>query len=203
MDDGTAKGAAEDAAVERGHRSDGRLVSGVLVRPAVGVQVVVFEEPEGVAMEAVGSALGDHDDLAAVRVAILGGGIAADDAEFADGVYVGTVVDVVVDGVVDVDTIEGVVVGLLTVAVDEEAAVVSGTSDVVRVSRRGRDSACYEGRERGKVTRLQRELGGLLCSDGGTCARILRVEAGRGGGEHNVCVTRADLCSGIDLGYLP
>ncbi len=143
MDDGTAKGAAEDAAVERGHRSNGRLVCRVLVRPAVGVQVVVFEEPEGVAVEAVGSALSDHDDLAAVGVAVLGGGISADDAEFADGVYVGTVVDVVVDSVVDIDTIEGVVVGLLTVAVDEEAAVVGGTPDVVRVSRRGRESAGY------------------------------------------------------------
>src|SRR5260370_21068716 len=150
MDDGATKGAAEDAGVEGGQRSDGGLVSGVLVGPAVGVQVVVFEEPEGVAVEAVGSALGDHDDLAAVGVAVLGGGIAADDPEFADGVYVGTVVDVIVDGVVDVDTIEGVVVGLLAVAVDEEAAVIGGTSDVVRVSRRGRDSACYEGREPGK-----------------------------------------------------
>src|SRR5260370_13827304 len=185
MDDGTAKGAAEDAAVERGHRSDSRLVSGVLIRPTIGVQVVVFEEPEGIAVEAVGSALGDHDDLAAVGVAVLVGGIAADDPEFADGVYVGTVVDVIVDGVVDVDTIEGVVVGLLAVAVDEEAAVIGGTSDVVRVRRRGRDSAGYEGGERGKVTRLQGELGGLLCSDRGACARILRVEDGSGGGDFN------------------
>src|ERR1700687_5865148 len=110
-EDGTAKGAAEDAAVERGHGTDFAAVCCVLVRPAVGVQVVIFEEPEGVAVEAVGSALGYHDDLAAVGVGVLGGGIATDDAEFADGVYVGTVVDVVVDGVVDVDTIEGVVVG--------------------------------------------------------------------------------------------
>src|SRR5260370_37427079 len=92
MDDGATKGAAEDAAVERGHRSDGRLVSGVLVRPAVGVQVVVFEEPEGVAVEAVGSALGDHDDLAAVGVAVLGGGVAADDPEYAACGYVWTLV---------------------------------------------------------------------------------------------------------------
>ena len=202
MDDGTAKGAAEDAAVERGHRSDGRLVRGVLVRPAICVQVSVFEEPEGVAVEAVGSALGDHDDLAAVGVAVFGGGIAADDAEFADGVYVGTVVDVVVDSVVDVDTIEGVVVGLLTVAVDEEAAVVGGTSNVIRVSRRGRNSAGYQGGERGEVTRLQRELGGLLCRDGGACTRIFRVEDGSGGGDDNVFSRRADLELGIHFGFL-
>src|SRR5260370_1813559 len=202
MDDGTAKGAAEDAAVERGHRSDSRLVSGVLIRPTIGVQVVVFEEPEGVAVEAVVSALGDLVDRAAVGVAVLGGGIAADDREFADGVYVGTVVDVIVDGVVDVDTIEGVVVGLLAVAVDEETAVIGGTSDVVRVSRRGRDSAGYQGGERGKVTRLQRELGRLLRRDGGPCARILRVEDGSAGGDDNVFSRRANLELGIHLGFL-
>src|SRR3981189_1031278 len=202
MDDGTTKGSAEDAPVERGHGTDFGRVSRVLVRPAVGVHVVVFEEPEGSAVEAFGSALGDHDDLASIGVAVLGGGIAADYAEFADGVYVGTVVDVIVDGVVDVDTIEGVVVGLLTVAVDEKAAVVSGTSDVVRVSRRGRDSAGHEGGERGKVTRLQRELGGRLCRDGGACARILRVEDGGGGADDNVFSRRADLEVGIHLGFL-
>src|SRR5882757_5278147 len=202
MEDGTAKGAAEDAAIERGHRSDGSLVSGVLVRPAVGVQIVVFEEPEGVAVEAVGSTLGDYDDLATIGVAVLGGCVATDNAEFADSVYVGTVVDVVVDSVVDVDTIEGVVVGLLAVAVDEEAAVVGRTSDVVRVSRRGRDSAGYESGERRKITRLQRELGCLLCSNGGACARILRVEDRSSGGDDNVFIYRADPEFGIHLGFL-
>src|SRR5260370_30746357 len=97
---------------------------------------------------------------------------------------------------------EGVGFGCRAVAVHEEAAVVGGTSDVVRVGRRGRDSAGYEGGERGKITRLQRELGGLLCSDRGACARILRVEDGSGGGDDDVFSHRADLELGIHLGFL-
>src|SRR5450756_1032021 len=113
----------------------------MFVRPAIGVHVVVLEKPERVPVKAVRSALRDHDNLPPVGVSVLGGGIAADNAEFADGIHVGTVVNVVVNGVVDVDAIEGVVVGLLAVPVHEKAAVVGGTSDVIRIGRGSSDGA--------------------------------------------------------------
>jgi hypothetical protein len=120
-EDGAPKCAAKDAAIEGRNRSEVRPVWSVLVRPAVCVQVCVFEEPESIAMELVRAALGHHYDLAAIGVAVLGGRIAGDDMQLADRVDVRAVSDIVVDRLINVGAVKCVVVGLLTVAIDEEA----------------------------------------------------------------------------------
>src|SRR5580704_319294 len=93
--EGSAKGTAKDAPVDYRHGAEVSRVGCVFVGPAVGIEIGVFDKPEGIAVELVGAALGDHDDLTAVGIAVLCGGIAGNDVDFAEGVDVGAVADVI------------------------------------------------------------------------------------------------------------
>lgn len=73
-----AKGSTEHRPVQRRNCTKIRAVRMVLVCPAVGVEIGVLQEHEGVAVKIVCAALGDHYDLAAIGVAVFGSGIAGD-----------------------------------------------------------------------------------------------------------------------------
>ncbi len=197
-----AKRSAEDAAVQRRHRANRCRVGRVLVRPAIRVHVLVFKKPERVAVEAVRSRLRDHHDLAAICITVLCRCVAADDADLADGIHIRAVVDVIVDRVINVDTVQRVVVRLLTISVDKEAAVVGRTPNIVCIHRRSRNSARRKSRERGEITGLQWEFGGLRRCDRSACARIFRVQDGSRGGHDHILIERADLQPRIHLRFL-
>ncbi len=84
---------------------------------------VVAEEVEGASVELVGSALGLVEDVAAEDVAVFSRSVGRDDLHLADGVDAGVVARDVVESLVDVHTVEQVLVGLLAVAVDGDGLV--------------------------------------------------------------------------------
>jgi len=88
-------------------------------------------------VELIGSTFCDHNDLAAVRVAILRGRVTGDDTNFPESVYVRAVADVVVDRLVNVGAVQGVVVALFAVTVDVESTVVSAAAYVIKSLRIG------------------------------------------------------------------
>jgi hypothetical protein len=126
-EDRAAEGTTEHGTVERSAWCASQFRS-----PCVCVQVLVLSKEKSIAVELIGSAFGDHNDLAAVCVAILCGGVAGDDADFPESVYVRAVADVVVDGFVDVGAVKGVVVALFTIAVDVESAVILTAAYVIQ-----------------------------------------------------------------------
>ena len=72
-------------------------------------------------MKLIRSALGDHQDFAAVDVSVLGAGVACDYSHFLNSVRSRVVARQVVHGLVDLDAIENIVVGLGTVAIERGA----------------------------------------------------------------------------------
>ena len=90
---------------------------GPIAEKAIGIELVVAQKIEDVAMEFVGAALdGEHDGCPA-GVTKFGRGVAGDDFHFFEGVHIGRIADTVIDGVIDVDAVEQKVVGLFAIAV--------------------------------------------------------------------------------------
>ena len=203
-EDGAADCAAEDGlgeGIDRGDRG------GVLVGPTVGVELVVLEEAEDAAMEAVGAALHDHDDVAAVDVAELGVGVRGDDANLIEGVGTGVVADGVVEVLVDLLAVEEVVVGLLPVAVDVGAVVrVGGALGRVLAAVGavvGGDGAGGEDGELREVTAVEREAVDGVLGEGLAGGGVLGLEDGLELiGDFDGGVGSADGEGHVDLGGL-
>ena len=110
--DGAAERAAEDVLAER-------LLFHVaaVVEEAVGIELIVAQELEHIAVVLVGAALQRHHDAGAADVAEFGAGIAGNHFHFFQRVHVRLITDLVIHALVDVHAIEDEVVGLLAIAV--------------------------------------------------------------------------------------
>ena len=112
-EDGTAERAAEQVLVEDAF---GNFV--VVIAPEVCSAILVLVERVEAAMELVGSGLGDSEDFAAVHVAVFGIGVTCDHLHLANGLRSRVIGDGVLQRLVDVCTVEDVVVSLHAVAIE-------------------------------------------------------------------------------------
>jgi len=180
---------------------------GELVGPRVSVEVLVLEEGVGRAVELVGSGLQDRDDGTSVGVAELCGSIGGDNADLGNGIGRWVIGDEVVLRFVEIGTVEGVVVGLVAVAIDGSDAVVEGAPlDGVVAGHSlgvGGDGAGLEEGHGGEVASVEWDVGDLVGGEGDAKGGVVGVEdrsglgadIGDGGGS-------AGLELGIELGGL-
>ena len=97
-----------------------------VVRPFIGIEVIVAQELESAAVKLVGAGLQADIDNSAEEMAVLGAGIIGDDVHFLDCVNARRIGDVVVDEFVVVHAIQNVVIGLLAIAVQVRPRRVKG-----------------------------------------------------------------------------
>ena len=141
----------------------------IVVLPRVCVQPVVLHVSIGGAMELVGAALEDADDAAAVDVAVIGRGVGGEHMHFFEGLGGGTVRDDVVEGLVHIDAVDGVVVGLGAVAVDVGQVSPTGAAlDALHAG--GAGCADCAGEIKGKRGKVQAVQGEALNGVGGESA---------------------------------
>ena len=84
----------------------------VVVSPAIGVQIVVFQECEDAAMELIAAALHDGQHRATVHVAKFSVGVRGDRHESDKRIRAGIVTDRVVEVFVNFLAVEQIIVGL-------------------------------------------------------------------------------------------
>ena len=96
----------------------GVIVDSMLVGPGVCIQVVIAKKVERASMELVGTALRLIENIAAKHVAILCRSICRYHPQLTDRIHAGVITGYIVERLVDIHTVEQVIVGLLAVAVD-------------------------------------------------------------------------------------
>jgi hypothetical protein len=123
LEDWTTEGSAKDRLREGLARNGGELIE-----PGIGIEFVVFEEGEGRSVEVICTAFQDGNDVSAVDVSVLCSGVRSDGGQVLDRVWTGIVADGVVDGLVDLDAIEKIVVTLIAISVDRDLTIGTGAA---------------------------------------------------------------------------
>ena len=116
--DGTAQRRAEFVPSHVRRSAVDRRIGAEVARPLIGVEKIVAQKFERVAMKLVTAGLDADADDAAQELAEIGAGIVRDDVKLLDRVDAGRIRDVVVHELVVVHAVQQVVIGLLAVAVD-------------------------------------------------------------------------------------
>src|SRR5579863_2466799 len=104
-----------------------RGVGAEVPRPLVGVEEIVAEELEKVAVILIRAGLETDTDYAAEELPEFGARIVGEDVEFLNGVDVRRVGDIIVNKLVVIHTVQKVVIRLFAIAVDIRTARVKGS----------------------------------------------------------------------------
>lgn len=196
--DGAAEGASEDIAAE-GIAPGSRAVG----EETVGIEFVVAEKFEDVAVELVGTALEGHDDACAADVAVFAAAVAGDDFDLFEGVDVGLIADAVADGFSGFDAVEQEVVRLFAIAVYLGAA--AAALEACGGAHDGGGGADGSGDEQGKVGEIaavEGDGGELTGVDGVAGGGGFGLEDGSGSADLDGLGEFADLHFEVDAGDL-
>jgi hypothetical protein len=175
LQDGAAEGSAKLVLRERVGWNLGGLI---LVLPGVGVEAIVLQVAVSRSVEFAGTAAEDGDDAGAVDVAELGGRVRRNYLDFIERSGGGAVANFVVEGLVDVEAFECVVIRLGAVAVYVDRVTVIGVAldDVGGGVAVGADRAGGVEGEGAEVETVERKVRDGVRGEGAAEGVVLGVE---------------------------